>query len=171
MKIKIAVLGLGLLLAASVFFLRFSKQDIVETSLPEFSPSTQDFERAASFTIFTNGTKRDFSDSRYHNQSPDVYLESTNPQIVHVKRAGTTWGDFFSTLPMKVNKECIVTGTGQTFCTSKTHTLKFYLNGTQDEDVLAKPINDNDQLLVSYGPDPDPAIEEQLKQANIMPYM
>lgn len=40
----------------------------------------------ASFAIFTNGLKRTFTAAMYHNQSEEVYIESSNPSIVFVKK-------------------------------------------------------------------------------------
>jgi len=118
----------------------------------------------ASFAIFTSGTLRIFTDSRYHNLSPDVYIESPNSTVVHVKKAGITWDDFFKTLPMKLEDGCLTTGTGQVFCTNETSALKFYINGQLDAAALNRLINSGDKLLVSYGPPNDPAIPNQLQQ-------
>src|SRR3972149_9373537 len=53
----------------------------------------------ASFAIYTNGTKRTFTAAMYHNQSPDVFIESQDPGIVRVKKTGITWDGFYATLP------------------------------------------------------------------------
>src|SRR3989344_9692600 len=81
-------------------------------------------ELRASFAIFTNGTFRIFTDSRYHNKSSDVYIEGPDaPNIVFIKKNGITWGDFFGTLPMTLTKDCLITGTQQRFCTDETGSL------------------------------------------------
>lgn len=113
------------------------------------SPAITDL--SASFEIYTNGTLRIFTDSKYHNLSPDVFIEVGSPNMVHVKKAGTLWNDFFKTLPMSLTKECLVTGTKQTFCTGEGGNLKFYINGIEDKDALDKIINEGDILLVKYG--------------------
>lgn len=104
----------------------------------------------ASFAIFTNGTLREFTDSKYHNQAKDVFIQSDNPNIVRVKKEGITWDDFFKTLPMKLSKDCLLTGTKQTFCTDDNKTLRFFLNGKEDKNVLDKEIGNGDKLLVTY---------------------
>ena len=100
----------------------------------------------------------------YHNLSTDVYIEDSNPNIVHIKKAGLTWDDFFKTLPMKLMRDCLMTGTGQTFCTNGTHSLKFYVNRYANADALDLKINDGDRLLVSYGTRDDALVESQLQQ-------
>lgn len=112
------------------------------------SDSTAD--KQASFAIFTNGTFREFSAPMYHNLSDDAFIENKNPNIIQVKKE-VTWDAFFKTLPFKLTKDCLTTGTGQTFCTGKDGSLKFYLNGQLDNEALSKTINQGDKLLVSFG--------------------
>ena len=113
-------------------------------------PSLQPTDFTARFEIFTNGTKRIFTDAKYHNQSNDVYIEKLNPQLIFIKQAGVTWSDFFSTLPFSITKDCLVTGTKQTFCTTETKKLYFYLNDQENPDVLDTIIAPNDSLRVEY---------------------
>lgn len=105
----------------------------------------------AGFAIMTNGIFRDFSDPKYHNQSPDVYIDSSNVNIVNIKKDGITWQDFFSTLPMTVAKDCLRTGTGQLFCNGTDGRLVFYLNGEIVDNVLERQIENGDRLLITYG--------------------
>lgn len=104
----------------------------------------------ASFGITTNGTERIFTSQTYHNQSPDVYIELPDPSIVHVKAPDITWDMFFKTLPFTVEKECLITGTKQTFCTSETGTLRFFVNDVEDPDALDRLIQPSDQLRITY---------------------
>lgn len=114
-------------------------------------PASQTINKQASFAIFTNGTFRVFTASMYHNLSDNVYIEASNPNIVKVKKAGTTWDNFFSTLPFKLTHDCLTTGTKETFCNGSNGTLKFYLNGERKERVLDQEIRSGDKLLISYG--------------------
>lgn len=122
-----------------------------EASTPSASsptPGPVDF--TASFEIVTLGTTRTFTAERYHNLSSEVYITSDDPNTVHVKADGVTWADFFQTLPMKLTKKCLTTGTGQVFCTNETDELKFFINDTEDPQALNKKINSGDKLLVIY---------------------
>src|SRR3989338_991461 len=167
MKSALIIAGILILVAGAIFALSSSKPKAEPLESPTPTPQAAEeveVDTKASFAIFTNGTLRIFTDSRYHNLSPDVYIESPNPNIVHVKKAGITCDDFFKTLPMKLEDDCLTTGTGQTFCTNETRALKFYINGQLDAATLNRVINSGDKLLVSYGPLNDPAIEYQLEQ-------
>lgn len=117
----------------------------------------------ASFAIFTNRTFRVFTASMYHNLSEDVFIESKNPNIIQIRKS-VTWNDFFKTLPFKLTKDCLTTGTGQTFCNGQNGTLKFYLNGQSDPDALDKLINQGDKLLISFGNETDSQIQTQLEK-------
>lgn len=99
----------------------------------------------------------------YHNLSPNVYIESENPNIVIVTKIGTTWQGFFNTLPMKLTVDCITTGTEETFCTTGTKKLKFYLNGKLEENLLGIEIKNGDKALISYGNETEAQIRNQLE--------
>ncbi len=116
----------------------------------------------AKFAIYTNGTKRIFTASMYHNLSKDVYIEASDPSVVHVKKEGIMWMDFFLTLPFKLDKNCLTTGTKETFCTTPNATLKFYLNGVKNDNLLLTPIKHGDVALTSYGSENEAQIKSQL---------
>lgn len=104
----------------------------------------------ASFTIKTGNITRSFKDEKYHKKSEDVYIESSDPTVIHVKKEGITWDNFFNTLPMKLTKDCLTTGDGETFCNNQDGTLKFYLNDLEEPDLLQKPIRENDKALIVF---------------------
>lgn len=114
------------------------------------TPPTASIEFTARFEIYTNGTKRTFTNAMYHRQSADIYIENPDPHLIYVKKTGLTWNDFFSTLPFSLKKECLVTGTKQTFCNTETKRLYFYLNGKEDPGALDRLIAPNDMLRVEY---------------------
>lgn len=113
-------------------------------------PQSETTDIKASFTIVTNGLTRNFSAKMYHNLSPDVYIESPDPSTVHVKKTGITWNDFFKSLPMQLTKECLITGTKETFCRGENGTLRFYINDIEDKDLLDKEIKEGDKVLIQF---------------------
>ena len=155
------ILGTGFILIQKQpkkLFIKKSVSDLMRNKKEE----SVDFK--ASFAIFTNGTFRVFTASMYHNLSEDVFIEAENPNIVHVKKSGITWDDFFKTLPFKLTRECLTTGTGQTFCDGQNDTLKFYLNGEKTDNLLDSEIHKGDQVLISYGNEKTDEIDIQLKK-------
>jgi hypothetical protein len=118
----------------------------------------------AAFSIYTQSTARVFTDPKYHNRSENVFLQAENPNIVQVKQPGATWQEFFDTLPtpMKLSKNCLITGLGERFCTGDAGTLLFYVNGKADPNALEKVIQPGDQLLITFGTLTQEQIQTQL---------
>lgn len=104
----------------------------------------------ASFIIVTGNITRSFTVDKYHNLSSDVYIEKADPSIVYVTKTGITWDDFFKTLPMKLTKDCLITGDGETLCNGKGRTLKFYLNDIETPNLLDREIKDGDKALIQF---------------------
>ncbi|MBI2011944.1 hypothetical protein HYS91_04200 [Candidatus Daviesbacteria bacterium] len=156
MKVLIISIASILVLAAIalIFFhfpknRKFNNESLPNTiSSPSAQPTTTNLQ--ASFTIKTDNIIRIFTNSKYHNQSEDVYITPDNPSRVNVKKTGITWADFFNTLPMKLTKDCLVTGDGETLCRNEASSLKFYLNDREDPDLLDKEIKNGDKLLVIF---------------------
>ncbi len=104
----------------------------------------------ATFEIFTNRTKRIFTDSKYHNQSQVVFIQDSDPSIIHVTQPNITWDYFFKTLPFSLTSDCLITGTKQTFCSNETQKLRFFINDVEQQNALELEINPNDQLRVVF---------------------
>lgn len=160
----VLVLLLGLVLAGGYVFQSRSPAPI---PTPQFIPTPsipQSVDERAAFAIFTEGTFRIFTAAMYHERAADIFITAADPNVIIIKKPRLTWANFFETLPMKLNHDCLTTGTGRTFCTGRGGTLKFYLNGERQTQVLDLPIRQGDKLLVSFGPENDPAIAAQLKR-------
>ncbi len=152
---KKIIIGIIILITVIIFWY-FSNntksitQQTVSSPTPSSPQMINDVDISATFKIITNGTTRIFTDPKYHNLSKDVYITSQNPNTVVVKKTDIKWSDFFKTLPMSLNKDCLITGTKQTFCTSGTGKLYFYINNVETPNALNNPIRSNDFLLVEY---------------------
>ena len=132
------------------------KSSTETTAPPQQSPATptsqadQSVDFTATFAIITNGITRNFNASMYHNLSPDAYIQGSDSTIVHVKKTGVTWADFFNSLPFKLTKDCLTTGTKETFCTGKEGTLRFYLDGVEDPNLLDKEIKQGTHATIEF---------------------
>ena len=142
------------------------QNEVVQEQNNQSSPVPDVVNKQASFAIFTNGTFRIFTASMYHNLSEDVYIQADNPNVVLVKKSGVTWNDFFKTLPFSLTKDCLTTGTKETFCTNQHDALKFYLNGVKDDDLLETEIHDGDKALITYGSENEGQIQKQMDKLN-----
>ncbi len=110
----------------------------------------QDINTIAYFTIITDDITRNFSNSKYHNRSEDVFITADNPTQIYVMQTGIKWSDFFATLPMKLSYDCLITGDSETLCDGKQGVLKFYLNDKEDKNLLDKEIKQDDRALIRF---------------------
>ncbi|MBI4009511.1 hypothetical protein HY357_04705 [Candidatus Roizmanbacteria bacterium] len=164
--IILVIFGLSVLLSKG----QSKSVSLMKESL-DVSPTAQGdkvVDHKASFAIFTHGTFRIFTAAMYHNLSEDVFIQADNPNIVHVKKAGTTWDDFFKTLPFKLTKSCLTTGTGETFCNGQNGTLRFYLNGVKTDNLLDTEIQNGDKTLISFGNENEDIVQKQLQQIPVI---
>ncbi|HJY98399.1 MAG TPA: hypothetical protein VJ227_01655 [Patescibacteria group bacterium] len=148
MKTTLIVIAV-LILSALIFLPRLKKVNPVK-EIPSPSSSPVFTEYQAFFEIHTLGTKRVFSDSKYHNKSANVFVTKENPGTIYIKDPGISWADFFVTLPMKLEKDCLTTGTGQLFCTNETNSLRFFVDGFEEPNALDQVIKPNSTLKVIY---------------------
>lgn len=146
--VVVAVILGGFLLLQSQS--RQTRESLQHISSPTPALQNENVDIKASFTIVTHGLKRNFTASMYHNRSADVFIEASDPSIVHVKKRGIIWNDFFETLPMKLTKQCLTTGTKEIFCTGKNGNLRFYLNGVEERNLLAREIKEGDKVLIEF---------------------
>jgi hypothetical protein len=167
-KVLLATFVIIFLIFLAVVFSKnsiFTRQNDSPLVVTEESVATSEVaDIRASFGIFTNGDFRSFSASMYHNLSSEVYISSQNPNVVVVRKPGTTWGDFFETMPFELTDSCLTTGLGETFCSSEVSSLKFYLIGERINDLLSAEIDNGDSLVVSFGPSNDNGIGGQIEQ-------
>ena len=161
------LVGIFLLLAFGLLFYIFNSRVVTPLSqkpnTEQTAVSPTPTEQTARFLIFTSGTMRVFTDPKYHNRHEDVYITANDPSVIIIKKPGATWGDFFNSLPapMKVTDDCLMTGTGQEFCTNEMASLSCYLNGEKVTGVLTEEIKPLDRLLISFGN--GTLIDEQLE--------
>lgn len=148
-------MGVILVLALIFWFLKpFSANTtpspISSVQAPTTNPTQEKANIKASFTIITGNITRSFKAEKYHNLSPDVFIENPDPTVVRVTRIGVKWSDFFATLPMKLTKDCLTTGDGETYCDGNSGSLKFYLNDIETPNLLDMEIKDDDEALIKF---------------------
>lgn len=155
---KVWLVALLALITIAILLFLYPKNSVVKdmtatspTSQPkDQSPPSQNTDIQANFTIVTGSITRSFKAEKYHKLSPDVYIENPDPGIVHVKKMGIKWSDFFQTLPMKLTNDCLTTGDGETYCDGKDGNLKFYLNDVETLNLLDMEIKEGARVLIKF---------------------
>ena len=151
MKAILIIIAAFVAIVSAIIYLNKPQTPQITPQSPTPTPfSEEKVNIKATFTIITDNITRSFKAEKYHNQSEDVYLETSDPTVIHIKRSGITYDDFFKTLPMKLTSECLMTGDGETLCDGKDGSLKFYLNGIETPDLLEKEIKEGDKVLIKY---------------------
>lgn len=148
MKVWIISIIAIIILIFAFTFLNKPQTPKVSAPTPASTPEVQSI--TASFTIITGNITRSFKAEKYHNRSPNVYITADDPSLVHVTKKGITWDDFFKTLPMKLTKDCLITGDGETFCDGQNGNLQFFLNDIEDKDLLDREIRKDDKALIKF---------------------
>jgi len=120
--------------------------------------------KKASFLIFTQGLRRDFSGTMYEHRSDDAYLGGGQLGVITVVKSRVTWRDFFLTLPFSLTETCLTTGLGQQYCDGDGGSLTFVLNGVETPTVLDRVIREGDRLLVTFGNAGEGEIMSQMEQ-------
>ena len=117
----------------------------------------------ADIAIFVEGTKMDLSKPQYQLRASSVHLEEDNGEVIHVHADGITIGNFLNSIGMHITAECLTLDNGKELCSKDDKTLKFFVNGEENEDYGSYVIRDIDKILISYGNEPFPSVEKQLK--------
>ena len=122
----------------------------------------------ADFALFINGKQFDFNKPQFVSRegdhlSDEVHIHDPRHTVVHIHRAGTSWGSFFDSLKFKLmdptfpgttnEKTCLTMPDGTNHCNSATNTWKFFLNGVQVDGLTLQYMHDLDRALFSYGPE------------------
>lgn len=124
----------------------------------------------AAIAIFINGKKISLTSREFVNRSKDVYFISTIPDIIIIDNLDSTWDTLFKTLPISLNKQCLIIQSGVTYCNGASGTLKFYVNGEKQDNFLSAKILDGDRALVSFGQENQEQINLQMQMvANPLP--
>ena len=155
--VAIGAVVVGAIIAVFLFIPRgdfeegMKMMDKIKSPLSTPTPNVpKNVDYKAKFSVTTNGTKRIFTNAMYHNLDDDVYIPTGNTSSVVVKKSGIVWADLFESLPMSLDKDCLITGTGQEFCSDDDNSLKFYLDDEENPDALDMEIMDGDELEVVY---------------------
>lgn len=176
-KIVLGLIIFSLVVGIIIFFLkpkpqqkaaqtkRDSEEQMIQKNV-ELSPFPKIH---ASFAIFTNGTMRSFAAPKYHTLSPNVFITAQQPNIVTVTVPNATWNEFFLSLPMRLNPECLTTGDDERFCNGPEGKMSFFINGVEDKRALIKPIKQGDSLLVTFGNETKEQIQSQISKIPKLP--
>jgi hypothetical protein len=110
-----------------------------------------------SFVVNILGQQQAFTDvKKYMLQSKLVHFEDNNPLVMHKHTTGITVPFFLLTLKIGMTKDCIDFQDREPsvkYCTNATNTLRMIVNGNEVPDPERYDVQNNDRILVTYGPE------------------
>ncbi len=111
--------------------------------------------------IFLEPLSMDMSKMDNKLTSSFIHLDKGAPapektgDILHMHATDVPLWIFFKSVGMDFNKECLTLPDSQRFCSGNGKTLKFYVNGKQNNEWENYVFKDLDKILVSYGDETD----------------
>ena len=117
----------------------------------------------ADFAIYVEGEIIDFSDVEYQVRANSVHVEDNEGDVLHVHATGITMAHFLRSLDMDLTAECLTLEDGTELCNDKEKSLKFYVNGKENNEYGSYIMQDLDKILVSYGDENEKEISQQLQ--------
>ncbi len=116
----------------------------------------------ADIAIYLDGKKMDLTQEKYQSTeekplSSDTHLHDGNGEVIHKHRTLITLGDLFDSIGIQFTKSCFILDTKEQFCNNDTNTLKFLVNGVDNDQFNTYELRDEDKILISYG---DETLEE-----------
>jgi len=116
----------------------------------------------ASVLVRIFGDKLDFSSPAYQIKSSWIHFEDSDGTTIHRHSSGVTLGYLFNGMGFTVNDECFAFPDGREFCTNEDYSLKYYINHKSTGNIFDHVLEDDDRILISFGPETPEEIEEQL---------
>ena len=135
---------------------------------PDSEITAEDKHAHATILVKVFGDRFDFSQSQFHLKNPKINLEPAQPDLIHRNSDDATLGFFFETFGMQLTQDCFVFPDGRDFCSNDDYALKFYVNDKKIDDLSKYLISEDDRILISYGPESEQEIEEQITDLESM---
>ncbi len=132
--------------------------------------------RHADFKVFVDGQPVDFSAMAHMERmasgqpvSSFIHVDAGAPlpertgDVLHMHATGVPLEIFFRSIGMKLEAERLTLADGRVLENGGGTTLKFFVNGRPVERLDTYVFQDLDKILISHGPQNDPAVAAQLR--------
>ena len=167
-KTNLMATGILALIAVIVGYSIFVFMTQVDTSgalgAPDGAGRLGDEHEHASVLVRIFGDILDFASPAYQIKSSWIHFEDTDGTTIHRHSSGVTLGFLFNSLGFTVNDECFVFPDGREFCNGQNedYSLKYYINHEPVSNIYDHVLEDDDRILISFGPETSEEIENQL---------
>jgi len=109
----------------------------------------------ADFAVFVDGQQLDFSDPKYMSSEQKhlhkhLHLHDGIGTVIHRHEPGLTLGEFFSSLGLRMTKNCVTLDDKQRFCDHGNNRWRMIVNGEERVFDPSYVFKDMDKILLSY---------------------
>lgn len=123
----------------------------------------------ADFSFYIQDERVDLTAERYQSSEDDtkhlnIHLHDNVGHVIHRHAHGITFADFLSSIGFTLTDACLTMDTGEQYCSGEENTVQLFVNGTRHESPTEYIIQDEDQVLLYYGPEDAPAIDTYLSE-------
>ena len=115
----------------------------------------------ADVKIYINGKSIDFSQKKYQITTSYIHFEDGVGDVVHMHATGMTISHLLKSVGMDFKNGCLI-AESTNYCSDGKNTLKFYVNGKENDEFGDYVMKDLDRILISYGSESGAEIQEQL---------
>lgn len=112
----------------------------------------------ADLLVVINGREMNFSGPQYDEASPLIHLHLRNymgERVLHIESREASLDDFFSSVGMEFNSECLAFVDGAAYCSNETRGLRLFVNGQSNDRFERYRPKDLDRLLIIFGNESD----------------
>lgn len=109
----------------------------------------------ASLLIMDRDNAISFCEQKYMLASQAVHFEEDDCIVVHKHATGVTLTEFFKSIEVTLDDECLAISDGRKLCSDSKNTLRVILNGGEVPLSMLPyyELQNNDHILVNYGPE------------------
>lgn len=109
----------------------------------------------ADFKVYIDGKEPDFNQEKYFVKSKFIHIENDiqgdSGKALHMHASGVPLWIFFESIGMKFEKDCFTLDNNEKYCNDNKKTLRFYVNGNENNEFGDYVFKDNDKILIIYG--------------------
>jgi hypothetical protein len=128
-----------------------------------FAPWQHPVHYHANWLVMVDGERLDLSDPRYMEDviacaageqvfpRERVHMHDGVDHVVHVHHEGVSWGHFLQNLGFAAGPDFLILDDGRVLRSDGERTLRYVVNGMEDDDIVGRMIRRGDRLLISYG--------------------
>jgi hypothetical protein len=162
----IVALVFGLLVALLVgTFISKPDHDHQSTSHPIGTTQGEGVHVHGDFRLYIGDERIRFTDDKYQSSGAtthhaSLHFHDGNDEVIHRHADGMTLVEFFNSIGITLDNECLTLDTGTEYCTNATGTLMLIVNNERTLDIKNYIFAEEDRILIYYGDPKNPNIRD-----------